>query len=67
MDRFDDLDSSVNAEALKVGDYQVPPVYAAPLPFAMQHAEQSGKATDYPHELHRSLMETVVPLRTTFR
>ena len=62
-----ELDSSQNAEALKIGDYHVAPVFAKALPTEQQLAEINGKADSYPHELHKNLMNTVVPLRAEFR
>jgi hypothetical protein len=35
IDRFKELESSENAEALKLVDYQIEPIYAEPLPFSL--------------------------------
>ena len=61
------LDSSANAEALQIGDYQIPPIYAEPLHPSIQYAEMNGTAKTYPTEAHRTLIQTVVPLRSAFR
>jgi hypothetical protein len=34
-DRFKELESSENAEALKIVDYQIAPIYAEPLPYSL--------------------------------
>ena len=61
------LDSSQYAEALQIGDYQIPPIYAEPLHPTIQYAEMNGTAKTYPTEAHKTLIQTVVPLRSAFR
>lgn len=68
VEKWRNLGSSVDAEALQTENFQVKPIYAdKPLPINIQLLEMEGKAKSYPHELHKNLISTVVPLREEYR
>ncbi len=55
-DAFKKLESSEFAQTLEPRNYNIPPVYAEPMPTHIQIKEMNGKADSYPSELHKNLI-----------
>lgn len=65
---FESLESSVEAEALKIENFNPAPIYPdKPIPIPHQMRELTGTNLKKADPIYQGLIEKVVPLRKAFR